>query len=932
MRINLSFVTAVALLLTASPALGAGVSPFVAVVSPDNLPRDVRNAYNFTGVEAVYVMSTADAEAVNWHGYVWGPRGEPIVGSVSADLASDEVFAITDGRFLTVDMLAVADDALLQDLTDRALAGPCGQEPAMQGLVQGDLIASAIARLLTGFDSAELAVATARFGIDTEPATHLDARRTGTTAVSIIDPPSMFPPGWCGVNGENGGNGEGESGIIPLVVGAPGGTLGNQRAQGGIVVLGDDGTMMQPRFSHTGFELDLDTVGDDFGASVAIADFNQDNCPDVAVGVPGEDGDSMSDAGRVVVYEGTGCDPDGIPAALGTAWILEQDGLGRDQLDDRFGSALATGDFDGDGCPDLAVGAPGDSLLDEPRSGLVYVFTCAGPDLLNPREVLFPGVHLAVERQLDDRFGLTLAVGELNGDPACDDLVIGAPGSEVNGNPGAGRVYYFKGTCGAQPEVLREWDFRTATLPVAYEGFGGALATGDFDGDGDDDVAVGVRNASPFANRVGAGAVDVFQYESTVGLRIEADDFSGVVPEIVEYAGLGFGTALAAGDFDGDGDADLAIGAPGYTNTDDPLRATGRVYLAEGVSFGIPQAHSVIDSPSPETGQLFGASLSAGPYTTNECDDLVVGAPGHHDHGAALVYAGTAGGTLLENYPESSSPGLGGVARLGDRYGASLPGSPRYRRRLVIEVDSMHPGPVDPMFIDMTGGPQSNQAADEVSVASLLSSAGIDVMIVEDAQINNLPFLTDAALEIASDNERNLWLGAGDLWPIWFVHAERSADNYVARTLHYLTAEGEGRVAGAVYRFGITDANQAIGGGTTYAAARLMTQMIGFGLNLTQRHWDGNSFCANGSLMSNMSAYNGQWWLSGLSKWHLGNHADRFVRPGDFTWETQCDAASGCTDDSLPYPPWTIVLQPPTGGLCSSSSNGIPFAPTGPFF
>ena len=168
--------------LVSSPALaGAGVSPFLAVVSPDNLPRSVQLSYDFTGIDAVYVMSTADAEQVDWRGYVWGPHGEPLVGSVPGDLAADEVVAITETGFLTGTIFAVADDAFLQELVDSALVGPCGAEPVMMGLVQGDLIASHITSFLPGLSDQEPAVGTVDYGLNTEPVPDLSSRRTGTT-------------------------------------------------------------------------------------------------------------------------------------------------------------------------------------------------------------------------------------------------------------------------------------------------------------------------------------------------------------------------------------------------------------------------------------------------------------------------------------------------------------------------------------------------------------------------------------------------------------------------------------------------------------------------------------------------------------------------------------------------------------------------------
>ncbi|MCZ7685884.1 MAG: integrin alpha [Sandaracinaceae bacterium] len=51
--------------------------------------------------------------------------------------------------------------------------------------------------------------------------------------------------------------------------------------------------------------LDRDEDGDRFGESMAIADFNGDGYPDLAVGAPGEDVGGNADAGAVYVYLGT---------------------------------------------------------------------------------------------------------------------------------------------------------------------------------------------------------------------------------------------------------------------------------------------------------------------------------------------------------------------------------------------------------------------------------------------------------------------------------------------------------------------------------------------------------------------------------------------------------------------------------------------------
>jgi len=197
--LNALFAVAVSLAVTPSHA-GAGVSPFLAVVSPDALPADIRGDRIFSGVDAVYLVDAATADSVSWRGYVWGPHGEPVVGVVSWDIASDEVLSTLDRSTLTRSMVAVVDDRLLQELVDEALVGPCDREPELRGLVQGDLIDSGITRLLRGLDSGEPAVAVAEYGLDTNGVTDLSARWTGYDDVTLINPDSMLRGGWCEAN------------------------------------------------------------------------------------------------------------------------------------------------------------------------------------------------------------------------------------------------------------------------------------------------------------------------------------------------------------------------------------------------------------------------------------------------------------------------------------------------------------------------------------------------------------------------------------------------------------------------------------------------------------------------------------------------------------------------------------------------------------
>jgi hypothetical protein len=104
------------------------------------------------------------------------------------------------------------------------------------------------------------------------------------------------------------------------------------------------------------------------------ADFNGDGCADLAVGVPGEDITDVAiirNAGAVNVLYGS---PGGLTDADDQLWYQGKDGvLDEAEEGDAFGSALAMGDFNGDGFTDLAVGAPFETIDGEFAAGAVSV-------------------------------------------------------------------------------------------------------------------------------------------------------------------------------------------------------------------------------------------------------------------------------------------------------------------------------------------------------------------------------------------------------------------------------------------------------------------------------------------------------------------------------------------------------------------------------
>ena len=111
------------------------------------------------------------------------------------------------------------------------------------------------------------------------------------------------------------------------------------------------------------------------------------------------------------------------------------------------GAPSATGDFNGDGRSDLAVGAPMDSVGRHENAGAVNViYGSRGGGLRTGGDQQFtqgtPGVQGWVEAH--DRFGSTLAAADFDGD-GYSDLAVGSPGEDASGRRNTGVVHVLYG-------------------------------------------------------------------------------------------------------------------------------------------------------------------------------------------------------------------------------------------------------------------------------------------------------------------------------------------------------------------------------------------------------------------------------------------------------------------------------------------------------
>jgi len=183
--------------------------------------------------------------------------------------------------------------------------------------------------------------------------------------------------------------------------------------------------------------------------------------------------------------------------------------LDRNERLDHFGSHLGGGDFDGDGRAELLVGVWSEDDGKTIDTGAMHLFPGGGSGPVLARDVMVT----QEERERDDRFGGPFASGDLNGDGALD-LAVSAPEEDLFGFVNAGEVQVVFGVPGAGLGLDRSFELHQAgegAEPRIHdrEEFGDALAIGDFDGDGRDDLAVGVR-LDVVDSVVDAGAVQVF--------------------------------------------------------------------------------------------------------------------------------------------------------------------------------------------------------------------------------------------------------------------------------------------------------------------------------------------------------------------------------------------------------------------------------------
>ncbi|GLF99342.1 FG-GAP-like repeat-containing protein [Streptomyces yaizuensis] len=388
-------------------------------------------------------------------------------------------------------------------------------------------------------------------------------------------------------------------------------------------------------------------------------------------------------------------------------------------------AAAKPNDFNGDGIRDLAVGAPGGTAGKVAKAGHVSVLYGSKSKPLTAQKQLFhqdsPGVSGTAAA--GDRYGDSLAGADLDRDGYAD-LVVGAPGDTIGGHgPNRGSVSVLWGS----PKGLTAGP-TLATGGADTDLVGLRLAVGDFDGDGDQDLALtesqanlrilsgplkrdgsatGVRAITDQDNLhritdLAAGDVNKDGRTDLVASRYNSDMYEypdtavwqgtaqgpAATPKVVKTKRMDIqgGDNLDVGDVNKDGYADIVVGKDDFREFDMDGGKGGRILFYPGSAKGADGSKAVVWTQDtqgvPGTAayrDYFGSGVTVADVDGDGYGDIASGLPGKtvdkaKKAGSVLVLRGSAKGptTTGAKVFTQSTAGVPGASEANDTFGASV--------------------------------------------------------------------------------------------------------------------------------------------------------------------------------------------------------------------------------------------------------------------
>ena len=257
---------------------------------------------------------------------------------------------------------------------------------------------------------------------------------------------------------------------------------------------------------------------------------------------------------------------------------------------DAFGFAIASGDVDGDGIPDIIVSAP------QPiknGKGTVYLFSGKDGSLIREFTSRIPREH--------NNFGTSVTSGDINND-GIDEVIIGAPGTPK------GQVLIYSAKHG--------WLVQNIT--GKNPGFGINVHIDDLFGDNNKELIITTKHLK-------GNKVSVFKKKNRFRTLSHLYDIEN------DEVDIGFGETITTGDINGDGKKELIIGAFDAHRRRNKYTGQVNVYNSEDGKL----IHKWFGKTEKDQ---FGFSLATGKFNNSEKDSILIGTPREILGKKGLVY------------------------------------------------------------------------------------------------------------------------------------------------------------------------------------------------------------------------------------------------------------------------------------------------------
>lgn len=378
-------------------------------------------------------------------------------------------------------------------------------------------------------------------------------------------------------------NGDGRD---DLVVGAPFASGQGRATSGSVYVLfgpaAPGSVDLEALTPSQGFRVNGAAAGDLFGWTVAVAgDVNADGRADVIAGAPLAGNNSRAQSGSAYVVLGSDAPAtvDLAAPAAGTGFRIDGAEIGH-----NAGSSVAgAGDLDGDGRPELLVGARFADYNGRADSGSAYVLRTGSAPANIDLAALTPARGIRIDgAAAGDQAGFSVAVaGDVDGDGR-DDALVGALLASGPGRAATGAAYVVFGSAAPSGVDLSALGasrgFRIGGAASSDETGAAVAGAGDVNGDGLDDIIVGAPSTDNNGRDLSGSAYVVYGTATPAALDLGSLAPSAGFRLDGAAAGEHAGSAVAGADVQGDDRSDVIVGAPSAGNRN--RSGSGSVYVA----------------------------------------------------------------------------------------------------------------------------------------------------------------------------------------------------------------------------------------------------------------------------------------------------------------------------------------------------------------